>query len=388
MINASDVAKAKTASVTIVNPTPGGGTSNVVYFSVRKSAASVALGRTDEKGAYPWGFIVGDFNKDGKLDVAAGKTTTGGAGAIQLFLGNGNGTFKAPIDSKSKPPYGPRYAADFNNDGNLDLLTGGHDSVAVFLGKGNETFVQEPYVRYCCNTSYISAADFNGDGNVDLLLINRNDPEDGGVSVAVYLGKGNGTFQTSQYWVGSTVNGRLGVPAIGDLNGDGKLDIAVPDIGSVDIFLANGDGTFQSPVAYPTAYGAKVAVVAADVNGDGKLDLITGGGSVLLGNGDGTFRANGGVSTGFSAYNLFVGDFNGDGILDLVGLDSAGNVDIFLGNGDGTFQNALEFAGGSPNPNEEYPVLGIGDFNGDGKLDVVSAGAVNGNSVLSVFLQK
>lgn len=197
-INASDVATAKTASVTVVNPTPGGGTSNVVYFSVRKSSPSVAFGRKDEKGAYPWGFIVGDFNKDCKLDVAAGKKTTGGAGAIQLFLGNGNGTFKAPIDSKSKPPYGPRYAADFNNDGKLDLLTGGHDSVAVFLGKGNETFVQEPSIHYCCNTSFVSAADFNGDGNLDLLLINRNDPEDGGVSVVVYLGKGNGSFQTSR----------------------------------------------------------------------------------------------------------------------------------------------------------------------------------------------
>jgi hypothetical protein len=108
----------------------------------------------------------------------------------------------------------------------------------------------------------------------------------------------------------------------------------------------------------------------------------------LLGNGDGTFRANGGISTGFSAYNLFVGDFNGDGILDLVGLANDGTVGIFLGNGDGTFQSALAFPGGSPNPNQYYPLLGIGDFNGDGKLDVVSSGTVNGNSALSVFLQK
>lgn len=384
-INASDVATAKTASVTVKNPAPGGGTSNVVYFSVRKSAASVAFGRKDEKGAYPWGFVVGDFNKDGKLDLAAGKKTTGGAGAIQILLGNGNGTFKAPIDSKSKPPYGPRLAADFNNDGNLDLITLGHDSIAAFLGNGHATVVQEPSYHYCCNASYVSVADFNGDGNLDLSFASEF-PEEG-TNVQIYLGKGNGTFepgsQQQPFYSG------WGQPAIGDFNSDGKLDLAVPDAqGYVDIFLGNGDGTFQNPVPYKGTYGSGPYVITADIDGDGKLDLITGAGSVFLGNGDGTFKADGGVSTKFSAYSLFAGDFNGDGILDVVGLSSTGNVDIFLGNGDGTFQNAIEFAGGTPGGQPENPILGIGDFNGDGKLDVVSTGTVNGSSVLSVFLQK
>jgi hypothetical protein len=283
-INASDVASAKTASVTVVNPSPGGGTSNVVYFSVRNSSPTVAMGRKDKKGAFPWGVVVGDFNKDGKLDVAAGKKTTGGAGAIQVFLGNGDGTFKAPIDSTSKPPYGPRYAANFNNDGKLDLLAVGPSvKIATFLGNGSGKFVQEPGFQACnpCNgTPNTGAADFNGDGNLDLCVIGRDD-RDFVTVVSVYLGNGNGTFGGG--WTSNTLNGGFGIPTIGDFNRDGKLDFAVPDGDAVDIFLGNGDGTFQNPVAYQTAYGVGVAVVAADVNGDGKLDLVTAGGSVLLG---------------------------------------------------------------------------------------------------------
>ena len=382
-INASDVAKATTASVTVKNPPPGGGTSNVVYLSVRKSASSVAFSRKDEKGAFPWGLVVGDFNNDGKLDVVAGAKKAHGAGAIQLFLGNGNGTFKPPIDSPSKPLYGPRNAGDFNNDGKLDLLAAGPSlRLSAFLGNGNGKFVQEPSFYACeeCNAvMYTSVADFNGDGNLDVCVIGPDD-RDAVTFVGVYLGNGKGGFEGS--WAGNTLNDYSGIAAIGDFDGDGKLDLAVPDGNAVDIFLGNGDGTFQKPVAYQTAYGAGVAIVTADVNGDGKLDLITAAGSVMLGNGDGTFRADGGP--GFvSSGNFFVGDFNGDGILDLVGL-----AGIFLGNGDGTFQNAIGFSAVSPHPDTQYPILGIGDFNGDGKLDVVSPGSVNGHSVLSVFLQK
>jgi FG-GAP-like repeat len=382
-INPSDVAKVKTASVTVVNP--GSGASNVVYFPVRKSAATVTMGRNDKDGEFPYGVVVADMNNDGKLDLVAGNKTTRTTGAIQILLGNGNGSFKAPIDSKSKPAYGPRYAADFNNDGKLDLITLANDSISAFLGNERGAVVQQASSDYCCNDAYVSVADFNGDGNLDLSFVSTFHGE--GSYVQIYLGKGNGTFEVGWEWQPSYVV--WGQPAIGDFNSDGKLDLAIPDDdGYVDILLGNGDGTFQPPVAYKATYGSGAYVITADVNGDGKLDLITSAGSVLLGNGDGTFTADGGVSTKFSAYGLFAGDFNGDGILDVVGLSSTGNVDIFLGNGDGTFQSALEFAGGTPQGHAQLPLLGIGDFNGDGKLDVVTSGTVEGQEVLSVFLQK
>jgi hypothetical protein len=161
----------------------------------------------------------------------------------------------------------------------------------------------------------------------------------------------------------------VGVPAIGDFNGDGKLDLAVVDGRDVQVFLGNGDGTFQSEVTYSTAYGG-LSAVTADVNGDGKLDIITDGVSVLLGNGDGTFTSFGGVSigrNGFTAINVNLGDFNGDGKLDLAVYSSLnGAIDILLGNGNGTFQNPIPVA-----TDKYLSSLVMGDFNGDGKLDLV-----------------
>jgi hypothetical protein len=158
--------------------------------------------------------------------------------------------------------------------------------------------------------------------------------------------------------------------AVGDFNRDGKLDFAVAS-NDAQVFLGNGDGTFQPPVNYLTGTGA-IFVVAADLNHDGKLDLVVAdlnGLFVLLGNGDGTFQTPVAYTTACIPTFVSTGDFNGDKKLDLLVTYSSGNcpyVSIFLGNGDGTFQTTPI----NTSPAYTPAGTGIGDFNGDGKLDL------------------
>jgi hypothetical protein len=373
-INASDVATAGTAWVTVVNPGPGGGTSNVVYFPIRNSSPSVALGMIDTNVESSGNDVaVGDFNNDGILDVAvAGEE-------IQIYLGNGDGSFQSPISVGPAYDYLSLGVGDFNNDGNLDLVAWSHHHEGViFLGQGNGNFVKKSTIPAPNLEFNTTIADFNGDGNLD-LCISADENRVGGV-VVILLGNGDGTFKSARW---TDDDGTGGLVAVGDFNGDGKLDLAVPDDRDVDIFLGNGDGTFGNPVQYQTANGAGNAAISGDVNNDGKLDLITSAGSVLLGNGDGTFQNSGSIGATFSWGRPYFGDFNGDGFLDVAGGFSEGGVsaiDVFLGNGNGTFQSPFAF----PWTGGAGPV--IGDFNDDGLIDVVAESQFY-NVVLSVFLQ-
>ncbi len=227
-----------------------------------------------------------------------------------------------------------------------------------------------------------AVGDFNGDGKLDLALANTG--------AAVLLGNGDGTFQPAlQYTAGTQP---LSI-ATGDFNGDGKLDLALSDAasGAIFILLGNGDGTFQSANQFPTTPGAQtVSIVVADFNGDGKLDVAVAdqsgcGGScstieVLLGNGDGTLQPARTTTVGASPNALAVGDFNRDGVPDLAVTWGQGNLSILLGNGDGTLQAPITIALGST---AVATGLAVGDFNGDGNQDLaVAGGAANSVSVL------
>lgn len=392
-ITATDVATRGTAAITVVNPGPGGGTSNVVYFPVHFGSPTVALARRDHAATdmiAGEGITIGDFNNDGIVDVAIGSST-----GVDVLLGNGNGTFQAPITSAAGIRAVALQAADLNGDGKLDLLIlDGEGNGQVLLGNGNGTLSALTPVTFSPNSEFMAIGDLNGDGILDLITVGE---DEGTFSFDSFLGNGDGTFSLKQ--TVSLVLG-LGNPALGDFNGDGKLDLAVPDIDAngnsvVDVFLGNGDGTFQGLVAYQTSFFNQ-AVVAADVNGDGKLDLITDGVSVLLGNGDGTFTSVGGTAataTSSVSLALAVADMNSDGKQDVIlgprgGVSNSGGVNsvlVLLGNGDGTFQTPLTWTTG----NQLSPGLGIADFNRDGRLDVVDVDvdAISGTPGFSVFLQ-
>jgi hypothetical protein len=269
-------------------------------------------------GAVPNSVAVGDFNNDGKLDLAV---SDGGASpAISILLGNGNGTFQPLIGTAvASSPYFLA-AGDFNGDGKLDLavVLPSNGAVLILLGNGDGTFRTGQMYAVGDSPIFVAVGDLNGDKKLDLVVSNYGYGADGFISIL--LGNGDGTFGPStQYAMGSYP---LGV-TIADLNGDGKPDLAVAN-NSLSILLGNGDGTFQPPVNY--AVRAPYMAVAADFNLDGKPDLAVstsdGQGTVtmLLGNGDGTFAfpptSVYSVSGAYSSF-LATADFSGDGKPDL-----------------------------------------------------------------------
>jgi hypothetical protein len=354
--------------------------------------------------------LVKDVNGDGKPDILA---TDGCAdnscssGSVGVLLGNGNGTFQAPI---SYDPGGSgsfsMAMADVNGDGKLDLLVANtcannsncnNGNVGVLFGNGDGTFL--PPVAYGAggsDTFSVALADVNGDGKLDLLVANAcSSSSCNNGSVGVLLGNGDGTFQTATTY--SSAGLYADDVAVGDINGDGNPDLVVTNEcdgnsctnGTFGVLLGNGDGTFQAPVSYNSGGVTATSVALADVNGDGKLDLLltnqcsdnnctTGQVVVMLGNGDGTFQSAVTYGTsGLYAGSLAVADINRDGKLDLIVTDqcesnsncNTGSLAVLLGNGDGTFQAPLTIAVPSP---QSVSQLVLADFNGDGYLDVAS----------------
>src|SRR6266699_280774 len=271
---------------------------------------------------------------------------------------------------------------DFNGDGKPDLAVAnfGDWNVYVLLGNGDGTFQVARSVYFNGGGArfwYIAEGDFNGDGKLDLAVTDYSNN-----NVSVLLGNGDGTFQAAQ---SLPVGINPWYFAVGDFNSDGMLDLAVADYGcsqechpspsnTVLVLLGNGDGTFR-PAPNLTVGNGPAGVAVADLNGDGKPDLVVANFddntlSVLLGNGDGTFQAAqtfGGV--GPKPQTVAVGDFNGDGKPDLVAPNYGSNsISVLLGNGDGTFQAAQNYLVDSA------PVfLAVGDLNGDGKPDLAVA---------------
>jgi len=318
------------------------------------------------------GIAVGDLNNDGFDDLITWHNSFGDGG---IFLGNGNGTFKAEIVAAlNTRGNGRGVLADVTGDGSLDWVSPLYDQVSVAIGNGDGTFKHGVQYELVSGGSSLGTdvGDFNGDGAMDIIS------DDNGV-LFISLGNGNGTFKTFTSYTGISSGWQA---VAGDVNNDGRLD-AVMSNG--DVFLGNGNGTFRLGQAlFNPAYRSPHLV---DLNSDGNLDLIGAdafsSAGVLLGNGDGTFRIQTDYETGdqdFNQYVLDVGDFNGDGAPDMVvtaGGDSA--LSVLLNNGDGTFKARTSYT-----TTVSTAGVAVGDLNGDGVLDIAAA-EYDGSETINIF---
>jgi uncharacterized repeat protein (TIGR01451 family) len=394
----------------------------ITGFPATSRGTDFAAPKSYPVGTAPAFILTGDFNGDGKMDIAVGNA---GSNDVSILLGNGDGTFKAAVSFAAGLSPQQMAGGDFNGDGKLDLVVSNSGdgaavlgSITLLLGKGDGTFQAPATIAADKYPAQLAVADFNEDQKLDLVV---GDLRDGGVTLL--LGKGDGTFQPGTVILASAT----GVSAItvGDFNGDKHADVVVgtPDptlFQSVRLDLAilagKGDGTFQASasiglIGFKNPQQTFVTTVssphfvAADFNADGKLDLAVRYGmhvhvnppcgpftipcgdtfsddtNLFAGNGDGTFTGGGIVATfgHIDLGNLGAGDFNADGKLDLV-TPRFGTGALELGHGDGTFLSLVAaWTGLGPRA-----FVAVAELNGDTSPDLIVT--ESGNNAVAVIV--
>ena len=346
--------------------------------------------------------VVMDLNGDGLADVL-----TAGPGGLLLLAGKGDGTFAAPTTFSMGFPY---FVADFDGDGKPDVLSSEQVPFLLAKGDGHGNFAAPRVTttsQYPTVPEAIAAGDFNGDGKPDIAVVNQLPCYMTGIggsggwvcphaNVSVSPGTGQGYQGPIHYF---PVGVPDGVMAIGDVNNDGKMDIVVVRAANTpvastattidtSVLLGKGDGTFQASkdyvlLGYPHSdplSATDAAVYLLDVNNDGKLDLV-GDWGVALGNGDGSFKPPIPLPIGVNIVTgLVAGDFNRDGKVDLVVASfdqptQSQTLKTLIGDGKGSFTithtTSFSVAGF---PQGEIFSMAAADLNGDGVPDLIYSG--------------
>ncbi len=342
-------------------------------------------------GQSPVWVAAADLRAIGKLDLIVAEADSHTVG---VFLGNGDGTF---VESAISIPGGPGALAigDFNKDGKPDVAVAMNDSsspayLLVLPGQGDGSFgnpIITPVYAYASGLFWASSGDLNGDGSPDLVVSSGNIDSQ---AIQAFISNGDGTFSAGQVIAENFANQLLGTVLV-DADEDGKLDVVVTDdFGFIEVYHGNGDGTFSSTPNFFGVGDVPYAIGVADVNGDGHMDVITSGVnvqpgapygavagnllSVLLGDGKGNFSSAEVYRGDVSAFSLAVADFNGDGHADVVtGNQDSDSAVVFLNDGKGGFGDPrgkwIGYLTGAVNA----PMSGMisADVNGDGFADLV-----------------
>jgi hypothetical protein len=340
----------------------------------------------------------GDFNNDGIPDVITGNNGGSSGNAVSVYLGIGDGKFKKNKNSGSGEATFDMAIGDFNGDGKLDVAVAGYRSstqgvLQLLLGKGDGTFSVGQRVDLSTTPDSIATADLNSDGKLDLAIAMDK--------VYFYRGAGDATF-TSAASVAVGTSPPLRQVRVGDFNADGKADLAVSDGFNLYALWNNGNFSFSKVQLMTTKYG--VAATSVDVNQDHFTDLLAvyytcevgkdipagpcTNWEVLLGSANKTFKTSANIhlsSTYQGLWGTTAVDINGDGISDIVGITQTSELIIWLGNSDGSYQSTpLEFPVGS---NSSASDLIASDFNRDGKLDfAIPTPGVSTSIGLSILL--
>lgn len=315
---------------------------------------------------------VGDFNGDGNQDIVTANFTEH---SVSILLGDGAGHFGPSTNFTAGTGVEKAEVADFNGDGKQDLAVDnlGSANISILLGDGTGQFGPPNNLDVGGIGYSMTVGDFNNDGKQDIAALSQ-------FMVVIFLGDGTGNFSGGGSYSAGVEPYQI---ELGDFNNDGNPDLVVtndlyPSTGKVSILLGDGTGHFSAPTQFSIGRGPNYVAVG-DLNGDGKQDLaVSNPGanniSILLGNGVGGFGAAINHGAGDYPYSLAFGDFNGDGKQDLA-VGNSDDVSILFGNGMGDFGSGTSVQGS---------VAVVGDFNNDGKQDIAGSG---GDGVLILIRQ-